>query len=356
MVDNIEKLECLIPTRMKSGLGYDIIIGRELDEIIIAELSGNTFLVVDQNVYELYNSKFKFDRMGNRIYILKSGEFSKSWKYAQNIATKMLETGCNRQSKIVAIGGGVTGDLSGFVASIFMRGIKIVHIPTTLLACVDSSIGGKTGINLNGYKNILGAFYQPSKIIISTNFFSTLPLREIKCGLGEIVKTSLLSKHIFDYVNTSVSKLLMLDSQTVLDTVKLCIEFKDNITSSDERETSLRKILNVGHTIGHALESINKFKLSHGEYVLCGIELETKLARELNIIDEDYYKVIMHLLNIASTPKIKIKNIDKLINIMKADKKNTDGKIDFIFAKSQGETQEYQIESTKLKALLEAVI
>ncbi len=355
MVDNIEKLECLIPTRMKSGLGYDIIIGRELDEIIIAELSGNTFLVVDQNVYELYNSKFKFDRMGNRIYILKSGEFSKSWKYAQNIATKMLETGCNRQSKIVAIGGGVTGDLSGFVASIFMRGIKIVHIPTTLLACVDSSIGGKTGINLNGYKNILGAFYQPSKIIISTNFFSTLPLREIKCGLGEIVKTSLLSKHIFDYVNTSVSKLLMLDSQTVLDTVKLCIEFKDNITSSDERETSLRKILNVGHTIGHALESINKFKLSHGEYVLCGIELETKLARELNIIDEDYYKVIMHLLNIASTPKIKIKNIDKLINIMKADKKNTDGKIDFIFAKSQGETQEYQIE-TKLKALLEAVI
>ena len=356
MVSKVEKLEELIPLKLKSGLGYEIIIGRELDEMIIQEFTGDVFLIVDQNVYELYNSKYNFDRLGNRLYVLKSGEYSKSWQYVEKIAKKMLQSGCNRQSSIIAVGGGVTGDLSGFVASIFMRGVKIIHIPTTLLACVDSSIGGKTGIDFLEYKNILGAFYQPSKIIISTNFFATLPFREIKCGIGEILKTSLLSQDIFDYVNSAVSKLLMLDSETVLNTIKLCVQFKDHITSSDERESSLRKILNLGHTIGHALETMDKFKLSHGEYVLCGIELETKLARELAIIEEDYYKVIMHLLNIASMPKVKIKNINKLINIMKADKKNSDGKIDFIFAKSLGETQEYLIDSVKLKTLLETVI
>lgn len=356
MENQVKKLEELIPLKLKSGLGYDIIIGRELDEMIIAEFSGDVFLIVDQNVYELYNSKYNFDRMGKRLYVLKSGENSKSWKYVEQISKKMLESGCNRQSKIVAVGGGVTGDLSGFAASIFMRGVKIVHIPTTLLSCVDSSIGGKTGIDFLGYKNILGSFYQPCKIIISTNFFATLPLKEIKCGIGEILKTALLSQNVFDYVNSSFSKLLMLDSETVLKTIKLCVQFKDHIISSDEKEASLRKILNLGHTIGHALESMDKFRLSHGEYVLCGIELETKMSRKLAIIEEDYYKVIMHLLGIALTPKVKIKSIDKLIRIMKADKKNLDGKIDFIFAKNQGETQEYLIDSAELKSLLEAII
>ncbi|HEY8423811.1 MAG TPA: 3-dehydroquinate synthase [Clostridia bacterium] len=351
-----KQIEELIPTTIKSGLGYDIIIGQELDDLIVKEFEGNAFCVVDQNVYDLYNSKLNFDRMGDRLYILKSGENSKQWKYAQDIARKMLKTGCNRQTKIVAIGGGVTGDLSGFVASIFMRGVKIVHVPTTLLACVDSSIGGKTGINLDNYKNIIGAFHQPSKIIISANFFKTLSLTEIRCGIGEIIKTALLSQKVFEYVSANISKILLLEPQAILDIIKLCVEFKDHITTSDEKEASLRKILNLGHTIGHALETANRFKLSHGEYVLCGIELESKIARELGIIDEDYYKTITHLLHMVSTPKIKIKNVDKLIKIMKADKKNAEGKIDFIFAKNQGETQECLLSPDKLRTLLEAVI
>lgn len=351
-----KQIEELIPVNMKSGLGYEIIIGQELDDLIINEFDGNVFGIVDQNVYELYNKKFNFDRLGDRLFVLKSGERSKQWKYAQAIAQKMIKTSCNRQTKIVAIGGGVTGDLSGFVASIFMRGVKIVHIPTTLLSCVDSSIGGKTGINLDDYKNILGAFHQPSKIIISTNFFKTLSLREIRCGIGEIIKTALLSHKVFEYVIDNISKILILEPQAILNIIKLCVEFKDHITTSDEREASLRKILNLGHTIGHALESANKFRLSHGEYVLCGIELESKIARELGIISEEYYKTITHLLHMVSTPKVKIKKVDKLIKIMKADKKNAEGKIDFIFAKDQGETQEYLLEPDKLRTLLEAVI
>lgn len=350
------KIEELIPIQLKSGLGYDIIIGQELDDLIANELGGNAFGVVDENVYDLYNQKLNFDRLGDRLYVLKSGEKSKQWKYVEEIAKKMLKTGCNRQTKMVAVGGGVTGDLSGFAASIFMRGIKIVHIPTTLLSCVDSSIGGKTGINLDNYKNILGAFHQPSKIIISANFFKTLSLREIRCGIGEIIKTALLSQKVFDYVTANISKILILDSQAVLDIIKLCVEFKDQITTSDEKEASLRKILNLGHTIGHALETSNRFKLSHGEYVLCGIELESKIARELGIINEEYYKTIMHLLHMVSTPKVKIKKVDKLIKIMKADKKNAEGKIDFIFAKDQGETQEYLLEPDELRTLLEACI
>ncbi len=351
-----KQIEELIPIKIKSGLGYDIIIGQELDDLIINEFEGNVFGVVDQNVYDIYNKKYNFDRLGDRLYVLKSGEQSKQWKYAQAIARKMLNSGCNRQTKMIAVGGGVTGDLSGFVASIFMRGVKIVHVPTTLLSCVDSSIGGKTGINLDDYKNILGAFYQPSKILISANFIKTLPLREIKCGIGEIIKTALISQKVFEYLSANISKILILDQQAIFNVIKLCIEFKDYITSSDEREASLRKILNLGHTIGHALETANKFKLSHGEYVLCGIELESKIARNLGIVDEEYYKTIMHFLRLVSTPKIKIKNIDRLIKIMKADKKNAEGKIDFIFAKNQGETQEYLLEPDRLKTLLEAVV
>src|SRR5690606_20546107 len=127
-----KQIEELIPIKIKSGLGYDIIIGQELDDLIINEFEGNVFGVVDQNVYDIYNKKYNFDRLGDRLYVLKSGEQSKQWKYAQAIARKMLNSGCNRQTKMIAVGGGVTGDLSGFVASIFMRGVKIVHVPTTL--------------------------------------------------------------------------------------------------------------------------------------------------------------------------------------------------------------------------------
>lgn len=351
-----ESIEELIPIKIKAGLGYDIIIGRELDTLICDEFEGDVFAVIDENVYSIYNDNFHFDRLGNRLFILKSGEKSKQWKYLQLITEKMLASGCNRYTKVLSIGGGVTGDLTGFAAAIFMRGIKIIHIPTTLLSSVDSSIGGKTGINIGRFKNIVGAFYQPSKIIINIKFLSTLSIKEIKCGIGEIIKTALLSKEIFDYVNGNIAKIMVLDEKVILEIITKCIKFKDCITSSDERETSLRKILNVGHTIGHGLENIDKFRLSHGEYVLNGIEVETKLARQLSLIGEDYYKDIMKLLNADSYSRVKIKNTDKLIKVMKSDKKNAEGKIDFIFAKDYGETQEYLIDTDNLKIMLEALL
>lgn len=349
-------IEKLIPYKFKSGLGYDISIGHDLGSMIDDVLSGDIFCIVDENIYYLYNDKYHFDRLGKRVYILKSGERSKCFKQVEKITQLMLSCGCNRHTKLVAVGGGVTGDLSGFIAAIYMRGIKVVHVPTTLLSCVDSSVGGKTGINLGRYKNMVGAFYQPSQIIISLDFLKTLPPEEIRCGLGEIVKTSLLERNLFGKVNENILKIISLDEDVLLEIVKDCVSFKDKITSADEKESSLRKILNLGHTVGHGLENMDKFRLSHGEYVLKGIEIEIEMARKKGIIDKDYYKDIKKVLDKVMVPNVKIKNISALVDIMKTDKKNLDNKIDFVFPKSIGETQEVLLEASTVKNLIEAVL
>lgn len=259
-----------------------IICGANLTEKI-REITADksVFVVSDSNVALTYGSLWQ----GAKHYVVPAGEDSKNLDTFGRVAAAMLDCGCNRQSTVVAIGGGVAGDLAGFVAATYMRGVKWINIPTTLLAQVDSSVGGKTAVDLGDYKNIIGAFHLPEKVLVSTHFLYTLPDREWLCGVGEIVKTAFLDRKVYEILDGSPEKLLERDETTLAACVRECIEYKRELTARDLYESGPRKALNVGHTIGHALEKADKHRRSHGEYVLMGMEIESFILG--NRMDEE---------------------------------------------------------------------
>lgn len=245
--------------------GFDL--SQKIKEVVSED---NVFVISDSNVAIIYGSLFS----GVNHYIVPAGEDSKSLEYFGKAARAMLECGCNRATTVVAVGGGVVGDLAGFVAAAYMRGVRWINVPTTLLAQVDSSVGGKTAVDLGDYKNIIGAFHLPKEVYISTHFLYTLSEREWLCGVGEIVKTSFLSRRVYSVLDGKLENLLERDDAVVSDCVRECIEYKRELVSRDLYESGPRKALNLGHTVGHALEKTDRHRLSHGQYVLMGLETE----------------------------------------------------------------------------------
>jgi 3-dehydroquinate synthase len=239
---------------------------------------------------------------------------------------------------LFAVGGGVVGDIGGLAAALYMRGISCVQIPTTLLAQVDSSVGGKTAVDLCGVKNVVGAFYQPCEVLIDPQFLKTLPARELKCGLGEIVKYAALSTEIFEKLKMNPDKLTDLDflSSLILD----CVRHKARVVELDEKENGERKSLNVGHTTGHAIELV--CNLSHGESVLWGMKIETKIAVDKGACDKAYGEKLLSLidkaLQVSPVSTVDFSCIDEMVKRAKSDKKNTDdNKIQMAVAKAKGE-------------------
>ena len=256
------RLSCRVPITVESRL-----------DAVAHELDGhNIFVVTDTNIASKYQSLLAFDKPK---YIISAGEAAKTLDTAGAIAKAMLEAGCDRKTRLIALGGGIVGDVGGFVAACYMRGIEWTSIPTTLLAQADSGIGGKTAVNVGGFKNMFGAFCMPSSIIVSTRFLTTLSDKEWLSGTGEIVKTGLLDKELWELVYGSRLLLAQKDTDLYKRLITKCIAIKDSVTAADFKEKGLRKVLNAGHTLGHALESIDGYKLSHGEYVLWGIKHET---------------------------------------------------------------------------------
>jgi len=269
-----------------------ISVGNGFNRVIAELLRDNIFLVVDENVFELYKDILEFDLP---IFVVPAGEKNKTLKIVEQITVAMLEAGCDRKTRLIALGGGVIGDTAGFVAASYMRGIEWVSVPTTLLAQVDSGIGGKTAVNIGAYKNMFGAFWMPKEVIICTDFLATLPDREWLSGIGEVVKTAILEPKLWELVNSGRNLLIRKDSVLIEQAIKLCINFKERVTRIDFKEAGLRRILNLGHTIGHALESVDGYKLTHGEYVLWGIKHETDLFA--NRIEPIFLGQIRELLN-----------------------------------------------------------
>ena len=250
----------------------------------------------------------------------------------------MAGAGLRRTAKLFAVGGGVIGDIGGLAASLYMRGIACVQVPTTLLAQVDSSVGGKTAVDLGGVKNIVGAFYQPQEVLVDPAFLKTLPAREVKCGVGEIVKYAALSGEIFDLLENNTDKLTDL---AFLETLIIsCIRNKAGVVERDEKENVERRSLNVGHTTGHAIELSTG--LSHGESVLYGMRFETQMAMEQGVCDKAYGKRLLAIVDtaIAQAPvkKVDFSNIDEDAKLARSDKKNTeDGEIKMAVAKEKNE-------------------
>lgn len=296
------------------------------------------FVVADETVCALYPEFFIRYFSDAEIFQIPSGEQYKNFQTLYAILKKMTGAGLHRNSRLLAVGGGVTGDIAGLAAALYMRGISCVQIPTTLLSQVDSSVGGKTAVDLDGVKNVVGAFYQPCEVLVSPAFLKTLPAREIKCGVGEIVKYAALSKEIFAILQNNVERLGDLAFLQTL--VADCIHHKAQVVQADEKENGERKSLNVGHTTGHAIELF--YGLSHGESVLYGMLLETRMAMAAGICEKEYGEQLLRLVEraLALSPMqtVDFSDIAQAAEKARMDKKNADdGKVKMAVAKAKGE-------------------
>ena len=331
---------------------YPIIIGSGLIAKISKLLNNNSIkfgkclLVIDNKIpKKLINKIFKsLPKKQTITHFFNASEINKNQSSVNKILKILLKKNFHRNDCLISIGGGITGDVSGFASSIFKRGIKFINIPTTLLAQVDSSIGGKTGINSKYGKNLIGSFYQPSLVISDINFLKTLPRREIICGYGEILKHSLISnKKFFLFLNKNASKILNLESPYIEKSIKESCLIKKKVIQVDENEKNLRKILNFGHTFAHAYEATLKYskKLNHGEAVLLGIMSASKFSFKNNLLSKTEFELIKnHLIKFKLLIRLKKnfldKNIKNIVSFMKKDKKNNNKKVNLVLLKKIG--------------------
>ncbi|HEX9653531.1 MAG TPA: 3-dehydroquinate synthase [bacterium] len=294
-------------------------------------------VITDTVVRDLYSEQLR-ERFRNitslfEVVAVPPGEASKSLKVVDELITKMLEIGFDRQATVIGFGGGVIGDIAGFVASIYKRGVRLIQAPTTLLAQVDASIGGKTGVNHPLGKNMIGTFYQPQLVWSDLALLKTLPRREIVCGLGEVIKYGIIrDPFLFALVEHTFEEAFTLDLPLMEEIVKRCCEIKAKIVSVDEKERDQRMILNFGHTIGHALESALNYEVSHGEAVLLGMVAESKIAMDLEKLPRDEFLRIKNLIARFDWQAIpKHLNIEHLMTFLQRDKKAVAGRIKFVF-------------------------
>lgn len=336
----------------------NIYIGKGAAESRLPRLTEGqkNFVVTDSNVYVLYSEFFARFFPDTEIFVLSAGEENKSFENLGAILSRMTEAGLHRSSRLFAVGGGVVGDIGGLAAALYMRGISCVQVPTTLLSQVDSGVGGKTAVDLNGVKNVVGAFYQPFEALIDPVFLKTLPDREIKCGLGEIVKYAALDGKFFDVLQQNTRKFG--DPDFLSSLISPSIRLKAKVVTADEKEAGERKSLNVGHTTGHAIELSSS--LSHGESVLWGMLFETKLAVKYGIAEKAYAERLLNIVlaALSTNPRSEadFSDIGNRAEKARADKKNASGdEICMSVAKSKGEWTLFSLPFAKYKAGLEEI-
>lgn len=310
---------------------------------------GNTFIVTDENVFALYGDLIKNSFPNAGLYVIKAGEKSKNYNVLLAVLREMISFGMTRASTVIAFGGGVVGDLAGLAASLYMRGVNLVQVPTTLLSQVDSSVGGKTAVDLCGVKNVIGSFYQPSQVVVDPVFLRTLPIRELRCGLGEIVKYGALNADIYKLIKNNTGNLFAYD---FLEKVTApCIRHKAEVVANDEHDLGgERKSLNLGHTTGHAFELRYKRK-SHGEFVLIGAYYELFIAVKKGICDKTYADELRAII------KKVIKNIPAYddATAAKYDKKNAvQTEISMIVPKCEGKYAEIKLDIDEYLQLISA--
>jgi len=348
---------------------YSIFIGKNLikslDKLLKKEniVFEKCLIISDSKVpFNLKNQvKKKLNKKNTYLMNFNSSEKNKNLKNIQNILNFLFKKNFSRNDCLISLGGGIAGDVSGFAASIYKRGIKFINIPTTLLAQVDSSIGGKTGINNNFGKNLVGSFYPPDLVITDTIFLNSLPKREMICGYGEIFKHAIIAnKGNFDFINKNKNRILNRHSPFIEKAIFESCKIKKTVVEKDEKEKNLRKVLNFGHTFAHAYEGTLKFskKLNHGEAVILGIESASKFSYQNGILNKfDLQKILNHIENLnlkfSLRSFFKKNKISKIINYMKMDKKNENSNINLVLIKKIGKIViDCQFENKKIKNFL----
>jgi 3-dehydroquinate synthase/shikimate kinase/3-dehydroquinate synthase len=331
---------------------YPIIIGSNLISRLENITKNNSvnfkkcLLIIDKNISKKIISRIKKSLSKKKlyIYIFNANEKNKNQNSVNKILDILLKENFSREDCLISIGGGITGDISGFAASLFKRGLKFINVPTTLLSQVDSSIGGKTGVNTKYGKNLIGSFYQPHLVISDIQFLKTLPKREIICGYGEILKHSLIAdKKIFNFLNRNSEKVLSLTSPFIEKTIYESCKIKKNVVEKDEKEKGLRKTLNFGHTFAHAYEASLGYskRLNHGEAVILGMKTALNFSLKNNLLkNKDHNLIINHISNSNLPSKItkffNLKDLSKILSFMLKDKKNNSDKISLVLLKKIG--------------------
>lgn len=329
---------------------YDIIIGTGLlgqaQDLIAPHLAGRKVLVVsDDTVSGLYRQRLNLDGFDAAYVTVADGEGSKSFATLQTVLDAMFTHGLDRNDTVIALGGGIVGDLTGFAASIYKRGCRFIQIPTTLLAQVDSAVGGKTAINVAQGKNLVGAFYQPQLVIADMDVLSTLPQRQIKAGYAEVLKYGLLGDAgFFDWLVDHGAKILAGDTDTIAIAVKKSCEAKARIVSDDERERGARALLNLGHTFAHALETQSARlggDLLHGEAVSVGMDIAfgysvaSGLCPSSDLARLQKHNTALGMMQAQDVAEL-LRDPHSLLSVMDQDKKNEDGQITLILVRGIG--------------------
>src|SRR5574344_1189796 len=331
----------------KPQYSYDILIGQNLladaDSFVKTYSKANKFLIVtNETVWNLYKNELNI--AGSGLCILKDGEEYKNIDTLKQILDCAVANKLERKDCIIAFGGGVVGDMAGFAAASYMRGIDFLQIPTTLLAQVDSSVGGKVAINHEHGKNLIGAFYQPKLVLVDTSVLKTLDIRQLKTGLAEVLKYAFIEKScgcennydFFEFLNKNINKIYELDPKTIAELMRICCSLKSCIVQKDETEKGFRAILNLGHTYAHAIENLTNYKkYTHGEAVAMGIKMAFNLSLLTGQISEDAGDKALNLiekygLDPESTEFCKA----DFYNEMLLDKKSQDGKVRFVLPTS----------------------
>jgi 3-dehydroquinate synthase len=337
MPEILHRLSVVLPDR-----SYPLVIGRGLVGEGLACLNirpRRCVVVSDETVYPLYGPALARAFPEAPAFVLPAGEASKSWGYLQKLTAFCLDHRVDRDTLIVALGGGVVGDLAGFAASILLRGLPIVHIPTTLLSQVDSAIGGKTAINTPQGKNLVGTFYQPSGVMMDIDVLSSLPADQMLAGYGEILKYALLGKaDFFDFLEGNVQSLLNKDPSVLAHVLSISAQMKADIVGSDEREQGQRALLNLGHTFGHAIEQVSGFSVLHGHAVLRGLSLAADLSHRLGFLPEDQNaRIQRHISSLPLTLNLASFAVPDVMQAMQVDKKKKDDVLTFILLNRIGE-------------------
>ncbi len=319
-----------------------------------ARLGGRLVLVTDTNVERHQSAECiaALKSSGYEVvkFVIPAGEKSKNINTVTDIYKFMIDQRLDRSSAVIALGGGVVGDITGFAAATFLRGINFVQIPTSSLAQADSSVGGKVGVDFEGSKNIVGAFYQPRLVYINVNTLRTQPKKEFISGFAEIIKHGIIrDADFFEYIDYNTEKIFSFNEDVLQYITKTNCSIKGSIVEQDEKESGLRAILNFGHTIGHAIESVYDFEYLHGECVSLGMAGAFKMARRLEMVREDVVRRVEDALVKIGLP-VRLEGIDvqSVFNQMFYDKKIKNGRLQFVLPKGIGEVVQCAIDDEAL--------
>ncbi len=306
-------------------------------------LASKFAIITDDRVKELYGDTFKGSGLDIEVFSFPGGELYKTRETKAELEDQLLERGFGRDSCVIALGGGVVCDVGGFLAATYCRGVPLVMMPTTLLAMVDASIGGKTGVNVPQGKNLIGAIYQPKKVIIDTSVLKTLPQKELSCGIVEMIKHGLIADAgFFEYLEENYAQILELN--LLEKAIEESCRIKKEIVEKDEKEMGLRRLLNFGHTIGHALEKLTHYHLSHGEAVAVGLLVESYISYELGFLEHEVVSRIKKILVHYQLPlQFSYRfSSDAIIEAMRTDKKSLKGTPRFALIKGVGEPMSFE--------------